>query len=208
MQPVDYSDYGARDIPNGGPGNPGDIFMGLLRFIYFKSSNRYNPTEIRFGFKSQAANSDATSVLDPRTPTVFQSGVSEGEFLSVQFQRIMVRPTAYAFRTGPNIRAGARLNSFIFQGEVGDGQWVTLDERNYPYDGPQHFAVRIYYVDTAQYFSHFRIKITRGTSFALSGLEIHGIVKVREDCLPKFEMDDLPIDDSEFDPYSVPEFDG
>jgi hypothetical protein len=208
MSPVDYTDYRTRDIPKPGAGNAEDLFWGILRYIFFKSSNRYNPTEIRFGYKSQAPNSDATSVLDPRTQTVFQSGVSEGEFLSVQFQRILVRPTSYAFRTGPNVRGGARLNSFVFQGETGDGHWITLDERNFPYDGPQHFAVRIYYVDTELFFSHFRIKITTGTSFALSGFEIHGKVTVREECALNFDMDSGENDDAEFDPYKLPEFDG
>jgi hypothetical protein len=204
LDPVDYSDYRPAFFR---PISSEDVFQGILRYIFFKSNNRYNLTEIRFGYRSQSPNSDAASVLDPRTPTVFRSGLSDWEFLSVQFLRIRVRPTSYAFRTGPNLRSGPKISSFVFQAEDEDGQWITLDERHYPYDTPQHFAVRIYYVDTDESFTHFRIRITRGNCFALSGFEIHGSVTVREECLPRMDQGDTLTDDEEFDPYDLPEFD-
>jgi hypothetical protein len=206
LDPVDYTDYRPHDFVNSRFNYRDDLFQGVLRYIFFKSGNQYNQTEIRFGYKTIVPNSDPTSVLDPRTPTVFETAATGGEFLSVQFHRIRVRPTAYSLRTGPHVRGGCHITGQVFEGQREDGRWITLDERHFPGDMPQHFLARLLHLDTDEFFGHFRIKMTNRTCLALSGFEIHGEVDVREECRPKYQ--EVEPADREFDPYDVPEFDG
>jgi hypothetical protein len=44
--------------------------------------------------------------------------------------------------------------------------------------------------------------------FALSAFEIHGTINVKEDCQLKLEEEIVGIDEGDFDPYDLPEFDG
>jgi hypothetical protein len=204
---VDYLDYRERGIRDRKRGDEDGFFEGLIHYIYFKSGNQYNTTELRIGYRNRNPNSDPANILDSTTPTLFESGDSFGEFLMIEFPRIKVRPVAYAFRTGPHSLGGPHLNSFVFQAHDADGRWVTLDERHNPYTFHQHYAARICYVDTECYFSVFRLKVVRGGSFALCAFEIHGGIQPRDDCVTQGnDIRSLDDEAGEFDPWSLPDW--
>jgi hypothetical protein len=130
------------------------------------------------------------------------------EFLAIEFARVEVRPSAYAIRTGPRIRGGPQLNGFVFQGIDSSGNTVTLDERNYPYDTGSHYASRVFYIDTGDYFSHFRLTVARGGAFALSAFEIHGGIRLKETVSTEVEGSEAfeGSEEEVFDPWDLPDF--
>jgi hypothetical protein len=97
------------------------------------------------------------------------------------------------------------MSSFVFQGFHSSGKWVTLDERHTPYEVPQHYAIRLYYVDTDCYFPMFRLMMTRSGAFALTCFDIHGAIQLTTDLPLPDDTGNCLKDDPVFDPWGFPE---
>jgi hypothetical protein len=208
-QDVDYSDYQARDMRNVMQSETDNFFHGILNYIGFKSRNLYNTREFLISCRGIQPGSDPANILDSRTNAVYESGVGPGQCLMITFQRIQVRPTAYAIKTGPLNRTTRHLNAYVFQGwDRRRGDWVTIDERQSLLELLPGYTSRLSHVDTGGYFQKFRLLQTDpfpppGTRFAICAFEIHGTIITPQE--PR-QMNDLP-DESDviFDFWSLPE---
>jgi hypothetical protein len=204
---VDYSDYAERNMHSVSAGNWDECFQGILRYITLRSQNKYNATEIRIGYRSLAVGADPGNILDYRTPAAYESGKSVNEFMTIEFVRVELRPCAYAIRSGPRIKGGPQLNCFVFQGVDSSGNWITLDERNCPYDSAMHYGIRLFFLDSSDYFSRFRLMATRGGAFALTAFEIHGAIRLKDELSVALDTS-ISLEDSDeegFDPWSFPD---
>jgi hypothetical protein len=100
-----------------------------------------------------------------------------------------------------------QLTSFTFQGLNQSGRWVVLDERRFPYPVLLHFTTRAFFVDTDEYFTHFRFVPEGGMTFSLSAFEIHGEIAPISCESPDSEgTDETDCIDEEFDPWSLADY--
>jgi hypothetical protein len=93
----------------------------------------------------------------------------------------------------------------VFQGYDTSANWVTLDERHYPYRAPRSYSESLYFVDCSDYFSLFRLMVTQGADFSLSAFEIFGWIAAKEENQPSdvtYNTGDEP-----FDPWDLPDLD-
>jgi hypothetical protein len=100
---------------------------------------------------------------------------------------------------------GARQSSaFTVQGLNQSGSWIVLDERRYPYPVPRSFVIRAIFVDTDEYFTHFRFVPEAGSGFHFSAFEIHGALEPLNNQLTEHELDHgIDGSDEPFDPWSL-----
>jgi hypothetical protein len=213
---IDYSSYRPFDMCKTPAMNSDELFHGIIHYIYVKSFCQYNKNEMLLEYRSLAPNSDPANILDIHSPQVFQFDIGPHQFLMVTFHHIFVRPTAYVIRAGPNNASSPQLIAFIFQGFDRDKQeWVTLDERHNIFEIVPAYIARICFIDTDRFCSQFRILQTypsnrKSMQFSMSGLEIHGAIKISITSPSSFDVDlngeeGEAVSDVEFDPWAIPE---
>ena len=166
------------------------LFSGIFRTILLASDSAYNKGEMTLFYGSkESEGSDPVNILFYDTESRFVAGWNSIKpYLGVTFNRLLVRPCGYAIRSDwhdSRNRESHHLKTFVFQGRKFQYDWVTLDEQvNIPtlQCEKSHFFA---FVDTAEYYSEFRILQT-GVShngdfmFSISAFEIHGDVKKRD----------------------------
>jgi hypothetical protein len=113
--------------------------------------------------------------------------------------------------TGPAIRGARQLTSWTFQVLNESGRWVVLDERRNPYAAFRNYAICSFYLDTDEYFTHFRLVPENGAEFSLHAFELHGFLDPVESHLFVSEstdgIDGMDEIDDPFDPWNLPDFD-
>jgi hypothetical protein len=199
---VDYSDFSPRQVCDAIQSDGDNFFHGILNYIFFNSENCYNHTELLIEYRAIQPGSDPAFILDYRNPRAYQSGTGPGQCLVLTFRRIRIRPTAYAIKSGPLSRTTRHIASYVFQGwDAAAAEWVVLDERQNLLEYLTGFTARLSHLDTAMYFSKFRLLQTDqtpppGTHFGVSALEIHGQIDV-----PSARQAE-PDREAEFDPWT------
>jgi hypothetical protein len=206
-RPIDYSHYVPRNFLDSPHPNPDDFFQGILHYIFFHSSNLYNVHEMTLQCAGRQPNSDPANILNARSPDIYESGNGAGQCLVITFHRIAVRPTALAIRSGPLNRTTRHLTSYVFQGKMGNHDWVVLDERHSMLEYLPGYPSRISHIDTDMEFNQFRLLqsdhvVSLATHFSINALEIHGMVRVLQESPPEPEV---ALSD-EFEPWAVTDY--
>ncbi|OHT13101.1 hypothetical protein TRFO_16853 [Tritrichomonas foetus] len=186
--------------------NVDHVFSGILNFIYQNSEKKTNLNEFRFLYRSMRPGCFFAFTLDYNSPFYYHTEIprktrrstdknntltnnyinADNEYFGVEFKRIEVHPHAYSLRSGDEKLANF-LISFVFQGRTrNDVKWVTLDEQCNTAKIAHGSAFSIFFVDTDQFFTQFRVlqtgkALSGNFSFCLSGFDIHGEIKMQQE---------------------------
>lgn len=163
---------------------PNICMKGIMGQLLDQYGGRFPAHEMTLSCLTQAnPNNSPIQVLDYNNPTRYVSGLEmKGQYINVQFTRILVKPVAYALRADFTSVHTNHLKTFTLSGKLPNGKWIIIDERMNVYQLARPTSISIFFVNTKHYFSEFRLTQTGPShanlyQFSLAGFDIHGEVQ-------------------------------
>ncbi|OHS92776.1 hypothetical protein TRFO_12338 [Tritrichomonas foetus] len=180
---IDYLNYHPIDLQNC-VFDKETIFSGIIRYIFLLSNEKMNIEEISFLYRSKRSGTFPENVIDYKSPNAFGTDSSQcAPYFGIKFNHIKVRPFAYAIQSAKQRYNVNHLSTFLFQAKnENDKKWTTLDEQCNITKLSRACESEIFFVDTDEFYSEFRIyqngkSHANNYGFDLSGIEIHGDIK-------------------------------
>jgi len=162
---------------------PNITMKGIMGQLLDQYGRKFPAHEMILSCLTQSSHDKSPiNVLDYNNPTKYETGAeANGQYIDVQFTRILVKPLAYALRSDFTSVHTNHLKTFTFSGKLPDGKWITIDERVNIYPLARPTAICVFFVNTKHYFQEFRITQTGPShagayKFSLAGFDIHGDV--------------------------------
>ena len=129
-------------------------------------------------------------VQDYNNPTKYETSTVEmkGQYINVQFTRILVKPLAYAIRSDFTSVHTNHLKTFVLKGKLPNGDWEIIDERVNIYQLARPTTICVFFVNPQHFYQEIRLEQTGPShagfyKFAIAGFDIHGEVKSSAPCL-------------------------
>jgi len=163
---------------------PNISMKGIMGQLLDQYGGRFPAHEMTLSCLTQSSiERSPIQILDYNNPTKYETGMEmKGQYINVQFTRILVKPVAYAIRSDFTSVHTNHLKSFTFSGKLPNGKWIIIDERVNAYQLARPTSICVFFVNTKHYFSEFRLTQTGPShaglyKFSLAGFDIHGEVK-------------------------------
>lgn len=202
---LDFSKYSSDQSLRINGRNLYECFHGILHYIYYYSSNKFNINEVEFFFTGGQNRQSYDTIINNNnlnqinqwnivnifnyedTYSQFRVNCARDAIFGFTLKRIKVKPLAYAIRSGSFPNSSTYLISFVFEGLNEDlKNWEVIDERVNINDLVTPAGYALFYVRTTEKcYSSFRIRQTEpGSSgfwgFSIAGLEIHGSIFLKD----------------------------
>lgn len=173
-----------------------ECFHGILMYIYYYSTNKFNTNEIEVHFSGSRNiiwdNNKRFNIMNifdyENINTKIDIENTIDAFFGITFKRIKIQPQAYSIRSSVLSSLITQLVSFTFEGYDEENQrWDVLDERDNINDLIKSGGFCLFYVQTTtKCYSSFKIRQTGPGSnklygFSIAAFDIHGVAYYRDD---------------------------